>query len=125
MAKLEEFIAFRAALALHEEGGSHKEIIDSIYTKCKESSINQEHTPPNHVKALYAPFTAEQISKKMAQMLKNDSIKAEVEIIFQTVEGLHTACPKKFGRLVFHRKLSNPWGMSSSKSGLYQLCREK
>jgi len=76
MAKLEEFIAFRAALALHEEGGSHKEIIDSIYTKCKESSINQEHTPPNHVKALYAPFTAEQISKKMAQMLKNDSIKA-------------------------------------------------
>jgi len=110
MAKLEEFIAFRAALALHEEGGSHKEIIDSIYTKCKESSINQEHTPPNHVKALYAPFTAEQISKKMAQMLKNDSIKAEVEIIFQTVEGLHTACPKNLGDWYFTGNYPTPGG---------------
>ncbi|MGA0966616.1 MAG: amidophosphoribosyltransferase [Flavobacteriaceae bacterium] len=110
MAKLEEFIAFRAALALHEEGGSHKEIIDSIYTKCKESSKNQEHTPPNHVKALYAPFTADQISKKMAQMLKNDSIKAEVEIIFQTVEGLHTACPKNLGDWYFTGNYPTPGG---------------
>lgn len=110
MAKLEEFIAFRAALALHDEVGNKDKIVNAIYTKCLESSKNKEYAPPNYVKELYAPYTAEQISRKMAQMLKNESIKAEVEIIFQTVEGLHKACPKNLGDWYFTGNYPTPGG---------------
>ena len=110
MAKLEEFIAFRAVLELHKELGTQEAIIKSIYEKCKASIDLNEISPPNHVKELYAPFSDEQISKKISQMLKNDTIKAEVEIIFQTIEGLHIACPKNLGDWYFSGDYPTPGG---------------
>src|SRR5210317_1343706 len=85
MAKLEEFIAFRAALALHSDDGTHDEVIQAVYNNCKKSIQDADPAPPNYVKEIYAPYTNEQISDKIAILLKNDMIKAEVEIIFQTV----------------------------------------
>ena len=91
MAKLEEFIAFRAALSLLQQDGVYEEVVQSVYDSCKQSVENKESTPPNHVKRIYERYSNDQISKKISVLLKNDSIKAEVEVIFQTVEGLHKA----------------------------------
>ena len=110
MAKLEEFIAFRAALALHEDDGTYEEIIASVYKNCQASILEGEKTPPNHVKAIYAPYTNEQISSKIAYLLKNDLIKAEVEILFQTIDGLHLACPKNLGDWYFSGDYPTPGG---------------
>lgn len=101
MAKLEEFIAFRAALSLLQDDGIYDEVIQSVYKKCKTSAENKEPSPPNYVKEIYAPYTNEQISNKISSLLKNDHIKAEVEVIFQTVEGLHESCPKNLGDWYF------------------------
>ena len=101
MAKLEEFIAFRAALSLLQDDGIFDEVIQSIYKKCKTSVENKEPSPPNYVKEIYAPYTNEQISNKISSLLKNDHIKDEVEVIFQTVEGLHESCPKNLGDWYF------------------------
>jgi amidophosphoribosyltransferase len=101
MAKLEEFIAFRAALSLLQDDGIFDEVIQSVYKKCKTSVENKEPSPPNYVKEIYAPYTNEQISNKISSLLKNDHIKAEVEVIFQTVEGLHESCPKNLGDWYF------------------------
>ena len=101
MAKLEEFIAFRAALSLLQDDGIYDEVIQSVYKKCKTSVENKEPSPPNYVKEIYAPYSNEQISNKISSLLKNDHIKAEVEVIFQTVEGLHESCPKNLGDWYF------------------------
>lgn len=101
MAKLEEFIAFRAALSLLQDDGIYDEVIQSVYKKCKTSAENKEPSPPNYVKEIYAPYTNEQISNKISSLLKNNHIKAEVEVIFQTVEGLHESCPKNLGDWYF------------------------
>jgi amidophosphoribosyltransferase len=66
--------------------------------------------PPNYVQALYDPFSAIEISNKIAEMLKSDKIKAEVEVIFQTVEGLHKACPKNLGDWYFTGNYPTPGG---------------
>jgi len=87
MARLEEFIAFRAALELHKDQGTHDEVIQSVYHNCVKSKSDKVVEPPNYVQAIYDPFTDEQISEKIGQMLKNDSIKADVEVIFQKVSG--------------------------------------
>jgi amidophosphoribosyltransferase len=101
MARLEEFIAFRAALELHKDQGTHDEVIQSVYHNCVKSKSDKVVEPPNYVQAIYDPFTDEQISEKIGQMLKNDSIKADVEVIFQKVSGLHEACPDNLGDWYF------------------------
>ena len=101
MARLEEFIAFRAALALHVDDVTHDAIIQSVYEKCKESKLDKVLAPSNFVKGIYDPYTDDQISKKIAQILKNDSIKANIEVIFQKVSGLHKACPDNLGDWYF------------------------
>ncbi|MDZ4147116.1 MAG: amidophosphoribosyltransferase [Flavobacteriaceae bacterium] len=98
MARLEDLIAFKATLELHIENKSFH-LVEEIYKKCKES-VGQS-VVENYVKAFYKPFTAEQISDKIAQMLRNSSIKAEVKIIYQTIENLHLACPKNLGDWYF------------------------
>ena len=110
MAKLEEFIAFRAALALHEDLGTKEQTIQKIYQNCLKSIEEQVEMPPNYVQALYEPFSAIEISNKIAEMLKSDKIKAEVEVIFQTVEGLHKACPKNLGDWYFTGNYPTPGG---------------
>ena len=110
MAKLEEFIAFRAALSLLQQDGVYEEVVQSVYDSCKQSVENKESTPPNHVKRIYERYSNDQISKKISLLLKNDSIKAEVEVIFQTVEGLHKACPKNLGDWYFTGDYPTPGG---------------
>jgi len=110
MAKIEEFIAFRAVLALHEDRGSKEKIIQEVYQNCLKSVKEGVEAPPNFVKAIYDSFTDEEISQKIAQILKLETIKAEVEVIFQTVEGLHNACPKNLGDWYFTGDYPTPGG---------------
>ncbi|MCE2613480.1 amidophosphoribosyltransferase [Flavobacteriaceae bacterium D16] len=109
MAKLEDFIAFRAALALHEDRSS-LEIVEEVYQKCKQGVENNSSEVQNHVKEFYAPFTAEEISLKIGQLLSPDTIKAEVQIIYQTIESLHQACPGNLGDWYFTGNYPTPGG---------------
>ncbi len=109
MAKLEGLIAFKAALALLKERDLLP-IIDAVYAKCKtqEHLIDEEVT--NFVTEIYAPFQPQEISDKIAEMLTSKEIKAEVKIIFQTVENLHLACPKNLGDWYFTGDYPTPGG---------------
>lgn len=109
MAKLEDFIAFRAALALHEERGTLS-VVEDIYKKCLSQVNTADKDVINYVKEFYAPFTAVEISKKIGELLSPPEMKAEVEIIYQTVESLHTACPKNLGDWYFTGDYPTPGG---------------
>jgi amidophosphoribosyltransferase len=110
MAKINNFIAFKATLKLHEDQGTLEDTLDQIYLQCKNSQDQPLESIENHVKVLYQPFTNEQISAKIAKILRGDTIKAEVEIIFQTIEGLHKACPKNLGDWYFSGNYPTPGG---------------
>ncbi|MCY2686424.1 amidophosphoribosyltransferase [Salinimicrobium sp. TH3] len=100
MARLENLVAFQAALALLKES-DQLHIVEEVYEKCKKQVDLDDKEVKNFVKEIYAPFTDEQISDKIAELLSDESIKAEVKIIFQTVENLHKACPKNLGDWYF------------------------
>ncbi len=100
MAKLEDFVAFRAALALHKENNS-EHIIAEIYQKCLCQMKSKENQEVNYVKELYVPFSTGEISKKIAELLSPSDINAEVQIIYQTIENLHKACPNNLGDWYF------------------------
>ena len=100
MARLEDLVAFQAALQLHKERGSYG-IVEEIYHKCKEQVSLEDVNVINHVKKLYAPFTDEEISDKIAAIISDENIKAEVKLIFQSVDDLHQACPKNLGDWYF------------------------
>ncbi|MFQ3340916.1 MAG: amidophosphoribosyltransferase [Flavobacteriaceae bacterium] len=110
MAKLEEFIAFRAAISLHEDQGTYETTLKEVYGKCIQSLKDKNNVPPNHVKEIYDLFSDDQISEKIAQLLKNDSIKADVDVIFQKLSGLHKACPKNLGDWYFSGDYPTPGG---------------
>lgn len=109
MAKLEDFIAFRAALALHQERKT-TDLIDDIYNKCLQQTDSNDAEVINHVKEFYAPFTAAEISKKTGELLSSDEVQAEVQIIYQTIENLHQACPKNLGDWYFTGNYPTPGG---------------
>ena len=100
MAKLEGLVAFRAALELLKERNLYS-IVDEVYTKCKAQENFKDAEVVNYVTAIYEPFTPEEVSAKIAEMLSSPEINAEVKIIFQTVEDLHIACPKNLGDWYF------------------------
>ncbi len=100
MARLEDFIAFQAALGLLKDTNNYK-LVDEIYAKCKAQIGLPDAEVQNFVKELYAPFTYEQISGEIAKLLSNGEIKTEVEVVYQTVENLHKACPKNLGDWYF------------------------
>ncbi|MGE5944525.1 MAG: amidophosphoribosyltransferase, partial [Flavobacteriales bacterium] len=100
MANLEGLVAFRAALELLKDIGKYH-IIEDIYQKCKAQEDLEDIDVQNFVKEVYAPFTDEQISDKIAVLLSDVGVKAEVKIIFQSVENLHKACPKHLGDWYF------------------------
>ena len=110
MARIEAFIAFKAALELLKETNQYH-IIDEVYKKCKAQQSKEDVDIINHVKDVYKPFTADQISAKIAQMLKTEEINAEVEVIYQTIEGLHKACPNHVGDWYFTGNYPTPGGM--------------
>ncbi len=109
MSKMSEFIAFKAAIALLKERGMQS-VIDETYKKAvAQRHMKKEHIV-NHVKDIYAAFTDEEISDKIAQMLTSKGIKAEVKIVFQSIEDLHKACPNNGGDWYFSGNYPTPGG---------------
>ncbi len=109
MAVLVKFVAFEAAIALLNETGQAK-IINEVYRKCKQQQTLRKEEMVNYVKQIYKPFTPEQISAKIAQLLKPAECKSEVEIVYQSVENLHLACPNDLGDWYFTGDYPTPGG---------------
>lgn len=109
MAKLSDFIAFRATIELLKDS-KKEEIINTVYKKCKAQEKKNKEEIVNYVKEIYKPFTARQISDKIAQMLTTSEIHAEVRIIYQTIEDLHEAIPGHTGDWYFTGNYPTPGG---------------
>lgn len=109
MAKLSDFVAFRAAIELLKETGQES-IINSVYRKCKEQQYLPKEQIINYVKEIYRPFTDDQISDKIAQLLTPKEVKAKVKIVYQSIENLHLACPNDQGDWYFTGDYPTPGG---------------
>ncbi len=109
MAKLGDFIAFDAAIHLLKERGQTS-IIEDVYRKCKEQEGLPKEQIKNYVKEIYKPFSPEEISAKIAELLTPPSIQAKVEIVYQTIENLHLACPNNLGDWYFTGNYPTPGG---------------
>jgi amidophosphoribosyltransferase len=109
MAKLEGLVAFKAALELLKERNLYH-IVDEVYAKCKAQENYHDNDVVNYVTAIYAPFTPQEVSNKIAELLSSPDINAEIKIIFQTVEDLHIACPKNLGDWYFTGDYPTPGG---------------
>lgn len=109
MAKLGDFIAFQAAIELLKDNGKES-LIKEVYDKCKAQENLPKEEIVNHVKEIYEPFTAEEVSKKISELLTPENMKAEVDIVFQTIEGLHHACPNNKGDWYFTGNYPTPGG---------------
>ena len=101
MSKMKEFIAFRAAITLLEERGMAGLLEEQYQEALRLQSVSHNEPVPNVVKAIYAPFTPEEISRKMVELLRPQETKAEVELVFQSLEGLHEAIPNHPGDWYF------------------------
>jgi amidophosphoribosyltransferase len=109
MAKLGDFIAFKAAIALLKETGK-EHVINEVYRKARESENLSREETLNHVKDIYKPFTAQAISDKIARMLKTPDIRADIKIVYQTIENLHEAIPGHLGDWYFTGNYPTPGG---------------
>jgi amidophosphoribosyltransferase len=109
MAKLSDFVAFRAAIDLLKETGK-EHIINEVYKKSKAQENLPKEEIVNYVKEIYKAFAPEEISLKIAELLKSKEVNAEVEIIFQSIEDLHAACPNNTGDWYFTGKYPTPGG---------------
>jgi len=109
MARLNDFVAFKAAIALLKET-KQEGIINSVYNKSKAQQKLPKEEIVNYVKEIYKPFTAEQISDKIAQLVKDKSVKAEVRVIYQSIESLHEAIPNHTGDWYFTGDYPTPGG---------------
>ncbi|MBN1953228.1 MAG: amidophosphoribosyltransferase [Bacteroidales bacterium] len=109
MAKLGDFIAFRAAIELLKETGKEN-IINEVYRKSKQQEGLPKEEIVNYVQDIYKPFTAEEISEKIGKMLRTPEIHAEVKIVYQSIEGLHEACPDHLGDWYFTGDYPTPGG---------------
>ena len=119
MSRLEELCAFRAAIALIKDRGMQKLIADT-YRKCKESvaaanslceSVALHSSLTNHVRAIYEPFTVNEINAKIVEMLRPEGMQSPVELVFQSIEGLHHACPNHPGDWYFTGHYPTPGGI--------------
>ena len=104
MARLEEFCAFRATMALIEERGMWQ-LVNDVHLACKRNPQTD-----NHVRALYEPFTVEEINEKIVEMLRPMDMQAPIELVFQSIEGLHEACPNHPGDWYFTGHYPTPGG---------------
>lgn len=109
MSRMAEFCAFRAAIALIQERGMG-DLITSTYKKCKAQEDWKKEDVVNYVKEIYAPFTDEEISNKIAEMITGPEIKAEVKLVYQSIEGLHNAIPNHPGDWYFSGNYPTPGG---------------
>ena len=109
MARMEDLIAFRAAIALIKERGM-RHLITDVYEACKLENAREERQVENCVQRIYAPFTAEELSEEMSRMLRHPDMRAELRIEFQSVENLHIACPNDTGDWYFTGNYPTPGG---------------
>lgn len=109
MAQLDKFIAFNAAISLLKDTGQ-EDVIKKVYQKCKEQENLPKEEMVNYVREIYRNFTAEQVSAKIAELLKPEGCEAEVEIVYQTIENLHKACPNDLGDWYFTGNYPTPGG---------------
>ena len=109
MSRMAEFCAFRAAIALIQERGMG-DLITSTYKKCKAQEDWKKEDVVNYVKEIYAPFTDDDISDKIAEMITGPEIKAEVKLVYQSIEGLHNAIPNHPGDWYFSGNYPTPGG---------------
>ncbi|MBE0655705.1 MAG: amidophosphoribosyltransferase [Bacteroidales bacterium] len=109
MAKLGDFIAFKAAIALLRERGKEG-VINSVYNKCLSQKNLPKEEYVNYVREIYEPFTPEEISVKISQLITGPEIKAKVEVVYQTIDNLHKACPNDLGDWYFTGDYPTPGG---------------
>ncbi len=109
MARLDKFIAFSATIELLKESGQQN-IIDEVYRKCKQQQNLPKEEIVNYVQVIYSKFTPEQVSAKIAELLKPEDCNAEVEIVYQSIENLHKACPNDLGDWYFTGNYPTPGG---------------
>ncbi|HRP85046.1 MAG TPA: amidophosphoribosyltransferase [Saprospiraceae bacterium] len=109
MSVMKSFVAFQAVIEMLEESG-REELIEEVYHKCKE----QEHLPKemmtNHVKSLYDVFTDKEISERIARIVRPDNLPYDLEILFQSIDGLHAACSEEVGDWYFSGDYPTPGG---------------
>lgn len=121
MSRMDEFIAFKAAIQLLMDRGM-EHIIDETYRKCKDQQGLPKEQIVNYVKDIYAPFTQEEISAKIADMLKAEDVKSEVEIVYQTLDGLHRAIPNHPGDWYFSGDYPTPGGNRLVNNAFIYYC---
>lgn len=109
MSKMGEFVAFEAAIQLLKARGM-EHIIDEVYEKCKASLLLPKEEIVNHVKEIYRPFKQEEISAQITKIITPEGINAEVEVIYQTLDNLHVACPEHTGDWYFSGNYPTPGG---------------
>lgn len=109
MSRMGDFVAFQAAVALLKDRGQEA-LLDTIYQECKIAEDAGTLTEKNYVQELYEPFTADEISQKIAELLRPEDVGAEVDIIYQTLEGLYSACPNNTGDWYFTGNYPTPGG---------------
>ena len=109
MAKMTDLIAFRAAIQLIKSEKNEKKISD-VYKKCIEENKKEVKKIKNVVKEIYRPYSDQQISNKISSMLKEKDINADVEVVFQSIENLHKACPDNLGDWYFSGDYPTPGG---------------
>jgi len=109
MSRMGEFVAFNAAISLLRKRGM-EHIIDEVYEKCLSSQELDKEEVVNHVKAIYEPFTYDEISTEIARIITPSDIHAEVDVIYQTLENLHVACPDHLGDWYFSGDYPTPGG---------------
>ncbi len=109
MSRMGEFVAFEAAISLLKEAGKENIILE-VYQKCKDSAKLPKEKVVNYVKAIYEPFTDQQISDRIAKIITPKDIKCEVAVLYQTLDNLHKACPDHTGDWYFSGDYPTPGG---------------
>jgi len=109
MSRMGEFVAFEAAISLLKDAGKD-DIILQVYQNCKDSDKLPKEEVDNYVKAIYEPFTDQEISDRIAQIITPKDIKAEVKVIYQTLDNLHKAIPDHQGDWYFSGNYPTPGG---------------
>ncbi|MDP9079069.1 MAG: class II glutamine amidotransferase [Bacteroidota bacterium] len=109
MSRMGEFVAFEAAISLLKDAG-RDDVILKVYQQCKDSAKLPKEEVENYVKAIYEPFTDQEISDRIAKIITPKEIKAEVKVIYQTLDNLHTACPDHLGDWYFSGNYPTPGG---------------
>ncbi|MBR1387162.1 MAG: amidophosphoribosyltransferase [Alloprevotella sp.] len=110
MSGLDEFIAFRAAVSLLQKQGNHA-LLYQTYLQCKEQLHLPKEMQTEVVRNIYKPFTADEISQEICRLLRSDDLKADVRLVFQSLEGLHKACPQSPGDWYFSGHYPTPGGI--------------